>query len=205
LAENKTGLTALAAAITDSQVAPQSIPADVEERLWKFLQFKLPTPTSAGPKLSAAGDLAATFDVYREGLAGEIDKEVGRKVFQRVCSACHRVGEVGNQVGPELKSLIDKSAEQILISIIDPNREVDPRYRMVQIETMDGRLLAGILEQETESDLTLVDNQGKPHRVARDEIEQLQTRNQSLMPTGLDREITVDQMRHLIGLLKDPS
>lgn len=205
LAENKMGLTALAAAITDSQVAPQSIPADVEERLWKFLQFKLSASTSAGPKSSAAGDLAATFDVYREGLAGEIDREVGRKVFQRVCSACHRVGEVGNQVGPELKSLVDKSAEQILISIIDPNREVDPRYRMVQIETIDGRLLAGILEQETESDLTLVDNQGKPHRVARDEIEQLQTRNQSLMPTGLEREITIDQMRHLIGLLKDPS
>ena len=190
----------MAAAIKSKQTDPDLITKDVAERLQQFVGFEVPR----AQQRVVDGFSESLFQTYQQGLQGPIDREAGKAVFKRLCSSCHRVAGIGNQVGPDLKSLVDKPEEQILLSVMDPNREIDPRFRLVQVETINGRLVAGILQDETDDELVVVDSQGKEQRISRAEIEMLQTRPRSLMPEGLVREITVDQMRNLIGLLKQP-
>jgi putative heme-binding domain-containing protein len=168
--------------------------------LQEFAGVSAPSGTASSAETAFSTD---QFANYQMALRGPIDRKAGLATFKRLCSTCHRVAGVGNQVGPDLKSLRDKAEDQILLSIMDPNREIDPRYRLVQIETVDGRIFAGIIERENDSELLLIDGQAKRHRVAREEIAALRTTDRSLMPTGLFDEITPDQMRHLIGLLKE--
>ncbi len=128
--------------------------------------------------------------------------EAGRLEFTRVCASCHRIGDIGTTIGPELKSVSDKSPTQILQSILYPNREVDPRYRVVQIQTEDGRLIAGIIEDERENELQMLDGQGNRTRVDRGSIEVLRTLDRSLMPEELSKDLSPQQLRDLIAFLK---
>src|SRR5262249_13563681 len=67
-----------------------------------------------------------------EGLRGVLELKPdlgrGREVFKKTCAACHKYGDEGFEVGPELRSAVrNKSPEDLLVAILDPNREVDPR------------------------------------------------------------------------------
>jgi hypothetical protein len=70
--------------------------------------------------------------------------EPWRKVFDTAgCMACHRVGEIGQDVGPNLATIRAWSPEQILINILDPNREVTPNFIGYTVETRDGKTYFG--------------------------------------------------------------
>ena len=128
--------------------------------------------------------------------------EVGKQVFSRVCAQCHRLAEMGNDVGPPLKQLGDKSPQQLLETILDPNREVDPKYASYTIVMQDGRVYAGIIAEEGASQIVVAEAGGKKHTIARAEIEQLRSTGVSLMPSGLEQQITPEQMSELIRFLK---
>lgn len=128
--------------------------------------------------------------------------EKGQQIFKKNCAVCHLTGADGKQVGPELKSILEKSKEQILISILDPNREVDPKYRSVIVLTDYGKLVSGIISQETDQQLRLVDVQGNVHNVSREEIVSLETTSKSLMPEGFQDSITPAEMNDLITYLR---
>lgn len=204
-----------------SRAGVKGVLAKAEANQWTFAAMspsvvkRLRDWSQQDPSLgSIAEDLAAAsagtaiteqlVQQYQVVLEEPGDGAQGRKHFQRVCSSCHHVGGLGTQIGPDLKSLVDKSADQILISILDPNREVDPRFRVVQIQTVDGRLIAGIVDDEQDTELWIVDGQAKRYRIARDEIDSLKTIDRSLMPEELHREIDPQQMRDLIAFLKQP-
>jgi uncharacterized protein len=98
-------------------------------------------------------------------------------------------------------TVLDQPKEQILLSILDPNREVDARYATVQVVTESGQIIAGVVVSEDETSVTLVDSQGVAHTLSRIDIDELQTSKKSLMPEGLSKEISETQMRDLIGYL----
>ena len=72
-----------------------------------------------------------------------------------MCAACHRLEGVGHQIGKDLKAIGDHSAESILVSILDPNREVDPAYVNYVALTNDGRAASGYIAAETAVSVTL--------------------------------------------------
>jgi putative heme-binding domain-containing protein len=182
-------------------MSAEILPVELQRQLREHPDKDYQIPAS-GPNATELALSEAEMAKYQELLASTPDIQAGEAVFKRVCVTCHRFGGNGQQVGPDLKSLIDKSPDQVLLAILDPNREVDPRFRVVQIETVDGRIVAGIVASESESGLQITDSQGKSFNVPRAEIEVLRTQNRSLMPVGLEKEITPQQMRDLIGYLK---
>jgi putative heme-binding domain-containing protein len=134
------------------------------------------------------------------------DPERGRKLFfdaEKVqCSKCHRVADQGERVGPELTGLGDRfSRIHIVESILEPSRTVATGYQTVAVILRDGRVLTGIKISETEKTLTLADNQGKKHELAKVDIEEQKTQPQSTMPDGLVKQLTIDQFVDLIGYL----
>src|SRR5690606_24892162 len=101
----------------------------------------------------------------------------------------------------DLITVAEQPKEQILLSILDPNREVDARYATVQAITHAGQIVAGVVTAEADSSITIVDSQGIAHALPRIDIEELQTSKKSLMPEDLSQEIDVTQMRDLISYL----
>ena len=77
-------------------------------------------------------------------------------VFKKTCATCHRLENEGIEVGPDLLSALrNKSPEQLLIDILDPSREVDPRYLNYLVTTKNGQVFTGMIAAETVASVTL--------------------------------------------------
>lgn len=150
-------------------------------------------------------DRSQVLEEYRAALAMEGDIERGKQVFNRVCAACHRVGELGREIGPNLIVQLQRGDEQFLQGVLDPSREVTPQYLNYVLVTVDGRTVTGMLDAETAASVTLVRGEGQRDTVARAEIESLRGTGVSLMPENLEREISVSQMADLLAFLRASS
>ncbi|MCA9127045.1 MAG: c-type cytochrome [Planctomycetales bacterium] len=126
----------------------------------------------------------------------------GREVFEKNCSQCHRLGGIGQDVGPPLGQLQQKTPQQLLEAILDPNREIDPKYTAYRILLSDGRALSGIVQQETAGQFILAEPGGRVYAINRSEVDVLSSTGQSIMPVGLEQAITPEQMANLIDYLR---
>ena len=88
-------------------------------------------------------------------------------MFTKTCAACHKLGDVGKGLGPDLAALADKSADYLLVNILDPNRAVEARYLAYTASTKDGRTRVGFLSAETATSITLVGTDGQEHTILR--------------------------------------
>jgi putative membrane-bound dehydrogenase-like protein len=131
------------------------------------------------------------------------DAARGQKVFAKTCAACHKLGGAGNEVGPDLASLNDKSTGYLLVAILDPNRAVEARYVSYVAETKSGLTLTGVLTAETGSSITIVGADGKAQTVLRRDLESLSSTGRSAMPDGLEKDLSAqdlaDVMVHVRG------
>jgi len=132
---------------------------------------------------------------------GKADVAVGATVFQKNCANCHRIGENGAKVGPNLDGMGVRGVDRLLEDVLDPNRNVDQAFRTTQIVTTDGRILSGLALREEGKVLVLADAQGKEQRVTADEIDQRSVSPVSLMPANLAEQITEPDFRHLFEYL----
>jgi len=196
----QTTLPTLARAIESKKILTAQVPPDLRVRLLAANDNPL-AKQFAGLLQKVAADRETVISQYASSLV-DGDVAAGKLVFNRVCAQCHRLDDIGNDVGPPLKQLADKSPMQLLETILDPNREVDPKYASYSVLLHDGRVFAGIIAEESSSQLVLAEAGGKKHTIARSEIDQLRSTGVSLMPTGLEQQITPEQMTQLISFLK---
>ena len=126
----------------------------------------------------------------------------GRAVFEQRCAACHRVQDVGRDVGPDLAALTDRSTAALVTAVLDPNRAVEAKYLSYTLLTTEGRLQTGLLAEENGAGVTLITADGTPTEVPRMEIEQLACSQKSLMPEGLERDLTPQSLADLIAFVQ---
>jgi putative membrane-bound dehydrogenase-like protein len=204
LMSHRQSLPAIAEALEQRRILPSQIAPDVRQRLLESNDATL-KKRFAKVLQSATADRVAIIDQYAAKLsvsetADEI--EAGQAIFVRVCAQCHRLNDLGNDVGPPLKQLADKSPQQLLEIILDPNREVDPKYASYTVLLNDDRVFAGIIMEEAASQIVVAEAGGKRHTIARSDIDQLRSTGVSLMPVGLEQQIAPEQMNQLISYLK---
>lgn len=130
------------------------------------------------------------------------DKERGRQVFARTCMACHRLQDVGVEVGPDLATVASKPVEQLLEALFDPNRAVELRNATTQITRHNGTALAGLLVAETPTSITLRMPGGLDLPIPRSEIRSTHTLATSLMPEGLEAALTPQDVADLLAHLR---
>ena len=137
-------------------------------------------------------------------LAG--DPERGRRVFFETegvsCKNCHRIQKDGKEVGPELTTIGRKLTRvQLLESMLEPSKLVDPKYVTYLAETDDGRIVTGILVNKDEHEVVFKDVLDKVIRIPTKAIEQLVPQRQSLMPDLMLRDMTAQQVADLLTYL----
>jgi putative heme-binding domain-containing protein len=146
---------------------------------------------------------AARADVitrYKPVLDRKGDATRGLAVFKRECASCHYAAGVGASVGPAIAAIGTRTPDALLTAILDPNREVDPRYLTYTVQTVDGRTLSGIITAETATTVTLRRADGSD-TVLRSRIEDLRSAGVSLMPEGVERTVPPDDMADLLAFL----
>lgn len=142
---------------------------------------------------------------YREALAGG-DAERGRKVFYSTttvaCTRCHQIGaDGGGQPGPRLDGVATRlTREELLESIVAPNRRITEGYATETVMLKDGALLSGLVKSETAEELLLHHAEEGDRTVRKADIE-LREPGLSGMPEGFADILTPFELRDVIEFL----
>jgi len=192
---------ALLAAVEAGRVKPSQVTAGHRERLLKSGSEALRDRAGKAFETLAIGSRGDVLARYEEVKTAKGDAARGHEVFRRACANCHKVGDLGVEVGPDLAALTDLSADALLTAILDPNREVDARYVAYDAATDDGRTFSGLIAAETASSITLKRQDGATDVVLRDDLDELASSGRSLMPEGLENDLSVADVADVVAFL----
>ncbi|HWF18496.1 MAG TPA: PVC-type heme-binding CxxCH protein, partial [Verrucomicrobiae bacterium] len=143
----------------------------------------------------------AVVDEFQPALALKGDAVAGRKIFEQRCVSCHHLDGLGFAVGPDLLSVKSNGKDKILISILDPSREVAPQYIAFQVDTKDGESSVGIIANESTSGITVRQAYGKEDVIPRSNIKGMKSQQQSLMPEGLEQGLSKQDVANLLEFI----
>lgn len=152
----------------------------------------------AGTQLSKRKDVV---DAYQKSLTLKGDAKNGKELFKKNCAACHKLEGVGEQIGAELGAIKDRGADFILLNILDPNREVLPKFITYYVVTDSGRTLTGMITAETATSITIRRPDSTSETILRVNIDELRSTGMSFMPEGLEKSINHQEMADLIAYL----
>jgi putative membrane-bound dehydrogenase-like protein len=149
------------------------------------------------------GPRAEVVDRYQVALNLPSDSARGVAVVKRECLDCHRYQNEGHEVGPNLVTVQRRTKTELLLHILDPNREVSPNFIEYTILTKSGRIFSGLIASETATTVTLRQSQKKEFTVLRNDIDEIQSQQRSLMPEGLEKKLSIQDMADLLTWLVD--
>ncbi len=175
---------------------------DAETR-WRYLRPNNPLyPLAEKIFGKPSTDRAAVIANYADAVKRKGDSAKGHQIFSTICIACHRLKGEGVDVAPDITDVRIKEKEALLSDILDPNRMVEARWMAYQIDTKDGRMVAGIVSGESSTEVTVKMAGGLTESIQRSNITSMKCLDASLMPVGLEAGITKDQMADLLAFLK---
>jgi len=152
----------------------------------------------ADAKLGRRADVVAAHRDVLE-MKGDVDR--GRAAFRKICSACHRLENVGHETAPNLATIQNRGAEAILLNVLDPNREVNPQYVNYIVVTEEGRSITGMIAAETATSITLRRAEGQSDTVLRSSIDELKSTGLSIMPEGIEKQLDKQALADVIAYL----
>jgi putative membrane-bound dehydrogenase-like protein len=153
---------------------------------------------------SGASSRAQIVEQFRPALALQGDAPRGQAVHAKLCVTCHKLGNIGNEVGPDLRSVVEHPPEKLLTNILDPSSDVQPGFFAYTVTLKNGEELYGLITSEAGSSVTLKLADGSTRAIVRNDIETLRGSNLSLMPEGLEAGLSQQDMADLIAFLKAP-
>jgi putative membrane-bound dehydrogenase-like protein len=169
-------------------------------------QSRDPAIRSRAQKLFGAvsGDRAKVYEAYKDVVDLKTTDPAGngRAVFRRECASCHRLDREGFAVGPDLFGMRNQPKATILLHILVPDHEITAGFAAYTVATKDGRVLTGLITAETPTSITLRQPLGKEDSILRSEIEELSASKLSLMPQGLEKNISRQDFADLLAYLK---
>lgn len=198
---------ALLAALRESPGA-EALSADDLEQLLK--SFPPEVRAGAQPLLDRLAARPLEQAAYLAGLTTELlkvpgDAERGREVFfskKVACYACHRVPGGEGNVGPDLSQVGRfRTTGDLLESIVFPSSSIVPQFRSYTVSTADGRVVSGMIVRETSDTIHLRTAQLAEAHLARQDVEQMAPADISIMPQGLEKTMSRQELSDLIEFL----
>ena len=206
LKDAKVGLR-LVAALDACPAATSLFPDKLKEQL---SGFGLATLERAQPLLARIEkenrDKLARVETIL-ALMAKADARNGHQVFKSSkasCLACHRRGYIGNNIGPDLNRIGSVRTERDLLeSILFPSLTFVRSYEPVSIITSDGKIHSGTIRDENREELTLQLDAQKSVRIPIDEIDERQQGTVSIMPAGLEKQLSPQDLADLVKFLRE--
>jgi putative heme-binding domain-containing protein len=158
------------------------------------------------PRLNAdaAGQKARLEQMMVALAAGDVRR--GQLVFhseKAACYSCHAIGYRGGNVGPDLTKIGSvRSDRDLLEAILFPSASLVRSFEPIAVATRDGKVYNGLIRGENADELTLATGVNQEARIARREIEEMRPSNVSVMPAGLDQQLTPQELADLVAFLK---
>jgi putative membrane-bound dehydrogenase-like protein len=190
------------------QVKPSGLRAD----LVKTLLTNFPsTVQQQGEELlntlnaDAAKQKARLEDLLAHTNGGDVRR--GQVIFnsaKAACSACHAIGYLGGKVGPDLTSIGQVRTERDLLeAIVFPSASFVRSYEPMVIVTTSGEDQSGVLRKDAPDEVVLATGPTTEVRIARSEIAEMRPGAVSVMPQGLDEQLSREELADLVAFLKN--
>jgi putative heme-binding domain-containing protein len=190
----------LSAVESNAELASILDPAQREQ----LIGHKSPEVRELAKKLLGSetlGPRRAVIDEYESCLTLPANSAVGERVFERACAACHQINGKGHAIGPNLASSSNREPEALLTHILDPSQYVLPQFVQYTAVDKDGRIYQGMLAAQTSASVTLVRDKNASDTLLRSNLEALLSTGKSLMPEGLEQQLTKQDLADLIAWL----
>ncbi|PHS11182.1 MAG: hypothetical protein COA78_10210 [Blastopirellula sp.] len=201
LATRKVYAEALLDAIKKKQITKQQIPVHVARSLSFLLGDSFAKVFGEVRQLSQ--DRTKLIAKYKKLLTPsaleKADPAKGRVLYNKTCANCHTLYGTGGKIGPELTGSNRANLDYILLNSVDPSYDVPAGYRMVIIQTVDGRVLDGVIAEENAQRVILKTVQQPTVVILKSDIENRKVSTKSMMP-----DAQLDQMKpqEVINLIK---
>ncbi len=190
----------------DPMRPPIRLSADEVRAVLVYLQSLGGKADLAAVKLPAGAEAkAAAAAEWSPYIAGEVKK--GEKLFfdadsNAACGKCHKVGERGGDVGPELTTVAGTRDPKFIIeAVLDPSKVIASGYEAVLIITKAEQYVTGIVKREDATTVEVADSQGKIQRVAKSDIKQRAPQTTSLMPGNFKEILTVEEFHDVLAFV----
>ncbi len=171
--------------------------------------FPAETRTAAEPlfKKVAADEPTLKMKLrFLDGVWKRGDALRGKQVFfskRALCSACHAVQGQGEHIGPDLSKIGPIRTERDLLeSIVMPSSSIARGFESCVVQMKDGKSAAGLIRRETADAIYLITSDRLQVRIARTRIESLEASRTSVMPQGLEAQMSRQELGDLIMFLK---
>lgn len=197
---------ALVEALLRSPAATALFPDDLKKL---FAGFGEETMIAAQPMLAKIADenqnkLARIGEIL--ALLPSADARRGLRVFQSAkssCIACHQRGYIGGNIGPDLNGIGKiRSERDLLESILFPSLSFVRSYEPIKLLTSEGRVISGLIREETKQSITLQTDTQTTVQVPTKSIEDRQFGTVSIMPAGLEKQLSKQELADLVMYLK---
>jgi putative membrane-bound dehydrogenase-like protein len=200
---------ALMEAVAAKKVPANDVPAEVVRQLRNLKDLALDKRIAEvwGIVRTTPADRARLIADYRRTLTrpypGPADLPLGRAVFAKVCQQCHTLFGIGGKVGPDITGSNRANLDYLLENILDPSAVIPNDYKATLIELKNGRVVTGIVRDQTPAALTVV-TANETLTVPRNEIDTLKPSDTSMMPDDLLKPLSEPEVRALIAYLRNP-
>lgn len=164
-----------------------------------------------------AAKATAIWGTIREGRSPEREKVIadvremlkskpgdpfaGEKAFAKVCGQCHKMYGKGEEVGPDITRSGRGDYEQLMSNVLDPSLVIGAGYQARTVITSDGRVLSGLVVEDSPQRIVLKLQGGKTEAIPRDDVEEDVISPVSLMPEGLERQLSAQELADLFAFL----
>jgi putative heme-binding domain-containing protein len=196
-------VAALLTAVEQKKVVANQIEPARIDQLRKHPNAALRKRTVEAFAGQVAPDRQKVVEDFKPVLDLKSDAVHGKLVFKKTCATCHRLENEGFEVGPDLLSALrNKSPEQLLTDILDPSREVDSRYLNYVVFTKRGQVVTGMIAADTSASITLRRGEKAEDTILRGQIDKIETTAKSLMPEGLEMQLSKQDLADVIAYLQ---
>ena len=158
----------------------------------------------AAIEAGAADQRGKLDDLSRDLPAGEVRR--GQLVFngtKTACASCHAIGYIGGNTGPDLSRIgAIRNDRDLLEAIVFPSASFVRSYEPMIVATKAGQVHSGVLKKDSPDEVVLATGPDKEVRIARAEVEEMKPGTVSVMPSGLDSQMSKQDLADLIAFLK---
>ena len=153
--------------------------------------------------IKVSSDRNAALKKFLPAIEMETNAQLGKRIFEKTCASCHQLGDLGNQIGPDISDTRTKTKSQLLRDIMIPNAAIDSNYIEYQIENHNGKIFSGIIIEENVAAVMIRQANNSVVKINRDDILQFASTGKSLMPVGLEDGLGIQEVADLLSFLKN--